>query len=486
MAAAMAQPRPITPPTGAAPTHEVWEVAEPPLAEQPEAPLPGTSHWQNLPRTVRREGEAAAAARAAAVAAQSGARPAVAPLPLPRALRREGPPLPRYNREGEAAAAARAAAVARAALDALPQPPAHRLDPITPRRRVNANIHLSLTTEFATLVGETPPSFPCPSRRRNGPTLHVSLQPEFAELLGLEESDEDDDDRSILSAVSFSARCVPIDEDERPRSAGSTVSFRVRPTSPASVVSEDIEADATWCGNWRSRRAAQEPEDEMDVTSLRTALALARRDAAAARADAAAARRHARRRAGAARADALAARRSARDAAEAFDAVAEAAAAAARDASRARSNQAAAEAAHAAARAQLRRARDGEVFVDALDALEAFDDVPPPPRPPSPPLTPDTALSACERAFRCLQPLSLDTLTELDARIQHLGDEVRRAVVDRARCGDEASQCALCCAASKSVAFVDCGHAVCGACVERVDRCPFCRGPAAPTIRIHL
>ena len=51
----------------------------------------------------------------------------------------------------------------------------------------------------------------------------------------------------------------------------------------------------------------------------------------------------------------------------------------ARDASRARSNQAAAEAAHAAARAQLRRARDGEVFVDALDALEAFDDVPPPP-----------------------------------------------------------------------------------------------------------
>ena len=131
MAAAMAPPRPITPPTGAAPTHEVWEVAEPPLAE-PEAPLPGTSHWQNLPRTVRREGEAAAAARAAALAAQSGPRPAVAPLPLPRALRREGPPLPRYNREGEAAAAARAAAVARAALDALPQPPAHRLDPITP------------------------------------------------------------------------------------------------------------------------------------------------------------------------------------------------------------------------------------------------------------------------------------------------------------------------------------------------------------------
>ena len=226
----------------------------------------------------------------------------------------------------------------------------------------------------------------------------------------------------------------------------------------------------------------------MDVTSLRTALALARRDAAAARADAAAARRHARRRAGAARADALAARRSARDAAEAFDAVAEAAAAAARDASRARSNQAAAEAAHAAARAQLRRARDGEVFVDALDALEAFDDVPPPPPKVEPPLTPETALSACERAFlpQRLQPLSLDALADLDRRVQHLGDELKRQVVDRARCGDEASQCALCCSASKSVAFVDCGHAVCGACVERVDRCPFCRGPAQPTIRIHL
>ena len=88
MAAAMAQPRPITPPTGAAPTHEVWEVAEPPLAGPGAAPLP-------LPRTIRREGEAAAAARAAALAAQAGARPAVAPLPLPRALRREGPPLPR-------------------------------------------------------------------------------------------------------------------------------------------------------------------------------------------------------------------------------------------------------------------------------------------------------------------------------------------------------------------------------------------------------
>ena len=221
MAAAMAQPRPITPPTGAAPTHEVWEVAEPPLAEPEAGARPAVARPTHHPprgRGRRRRarggpggaGRGATRGRAAAAAA---------------ALRREGPPLPRYNREGEAAAAARAAAVARAALDALPQPPAHRLDPITPRRRVNANIHLSLTTEFATLVGETPPSFPCPSRRRNGPTLHVSLQPEFAELLGLEESDEDDDDRSILSAVSFSARCVPIDEEERPRSAGSTVSF---------------------------------------------------------------------------------------------------------------------------------------------------------------------------------------------------------------------------------------------------------------------
>ena len=70
MAAAMAQPRPITPPAGAAPTHEVWEVAEPPLAEPEAAPLP-------LPRTIRREGEAAAAARAAALAAQAGARSGV-------------------------------------------------------------------------------------------------------------------------------------------------------------------------------------------------------------------------------------------------------------------------------------------------------------------------------------------------------------------------------------------------------------------------
>ena len=77
MAAAMAQPRPITPPTGAAPTHEVWEVAEPPLAEQPEAPLPGTSHWQNLPRTVRREGEAAAAAETGKSSHTGGAPPAV-------------------------------------------------------------------------------------------------------------------------------------------------------------------------------------------------------------------------------------------------------------------------------------------------------------------------------------------------------------------------------------------------------------------------
>jgi len=211
----------------------------------------------------------------------------------------------------------RAADLASAALARTPPPPPLP-DPVA-RRRVNANIHLSLTTEFATLVGEAPTSFPCPSRRRLGPTLHVSLQPEFAELLGLDEDEDDDDDDISLASrvlsVSFS------DEEERPRSAGSTW----RPASPASVVSEDIEADATWCGNWRSRRAAPEDSDEMDVTSLRTALALARREATAARADAAAARRHARRRSGAARADSLAARGAARDAAEAFDAVAEAA-----------------------------------------------------------------------------------------------------------------------------------------------------------------
>ena len=82
-------------------------------------------------------------------------------------------------------------------------------------------------------------------------------------------------------------------------------------------------------------------------------------------------------------------------------------------ASRARSNQAAAEAAHAAARAQLRRARDGEVFVDALDALERArsGDVLHHLAKVAATPTPDTALSACERAFRCLQPLSLDTLS---------------------------------------------------------------------------
>ena len=258
--------------------------------------------------------------------------------------------------------------------------------------------------------------------------------------------------------MSFGARCVPIDEEERPRSAGSTVSFEVRPASPASVVSEDIEADATWCGNWRSRRAAQEPEDEMDVTSLRTALAW--RGAMPPRREPTPPRRgHARRRAGAARADALAAPKiSARRGRGLRCRGQGTAAAAARDASRARSNQAAAEAARGGS-AQLRRARDGEVFVDALDALEAFDDVPPPPKPP-PPLTPETALTACERAFlpQKLQPLSLDALADLDRRVQHLGDELKRQVVDRARCGDEASQCALCCSASKSVAFVDCGR----------------------------
>ena len=166
---------------------------------------------------------------------------------------------------------------------------------LRPRGRAEAKPGQSLRNQWLMTPAAVPPHQPpaqpgCPrglghlgtwrSHRCNRVRVQAPDQT-AAELLGLEESDDDDDDRSILSAVSFSARCVPIDEDERPRSAGSTVSFRVRPTSPASVVSEDIEADATWCGNWRSRRAAQEPEDEMDVTSLRTALALARRDAAA-------------------------------------------------------------------------------------------------------------------------------------------------------------------------------------------------------------
>ena len=454
MATAVAQPRPASP-AGAAAAREVWEMAEPPNFHQapPEHAVAAAAYRGPEAQPAQREGEAAAAARVAAVARAALAR--APPPPYNERARPPPPPLP---------------------------------DPVA-RRRVNANIHLSLTTEFATLVGEAPTSFPCPSRRRLGPTLHVSLQPEFAELLGLDEDDDDDDDDISLASrvlsVSFS------DEEERPRSAGSTW----RPASPASVVSEDIEADATWCGNWRSRRAAPEDSDEMDVTSLRTALALARREATAARADAAAARRHARRRSGAARADSLAARRAARDAAEAFDAVAEAATAAAQDASRARSNQAAAEAAHAAARAQLRRATTGDdVFVDNLDALET------PPRhrsrsldaidarPPSPPLDPRAALAAAERVFlpAALQPLSTDCLADLDRRLRDLGDAVRRKVVDRALCGDEASTCALCCAATKSVAFVDCGHAVCETCVAKVDRCPFCRGPAQPSIRIHL
>lgn len=143
--------------------------------------------------------------------------------------------------------------------------------------------------------------------------------------------------------------------------------------------------------------------------------------------------------------------------------------------------------------------------MDSLDALEALSDAPSrhrsrsldsidaqPPAPrrrsPSPPLDPRAALAAAERAFQptSLKPLSTDALAELDKRLRDLGDEVRRQVIDRALCGDEASTCALCCAATKSVAFVDCGHAVCETCVAKVERCPFCRGPAQPSIRIHL
>lgn len=68
---------------------------------------------------------------------------------------------PNFTRGGEATAAARAADLASAALARAPPPPPLP-DPVA-RRRVNANIHLSLTTEFATLVGEAPTSFPCPS-----------------------------------------------------------------------------------------------------------------------------------------------------------------------------------------------------------------------------------------------------------------------------------------------------------------------------------
>ena len=279
-----------------------------------------------LPRTIRREGEAAAAAaRAAALAAQAGARPAVAAAGRRRA--------PYGGRARRCRATIGKERPRRRRARPLSQEPrstpcrSRRRTGSTPSRqagRVNANIHLSLTTEFATLVGETHPHSPV--RRGGGmgqrSTSRCSLN--FASSWAWRKA-------TRTTTTAPSSRPCPF---RRGASRSTRRNGRVPPG--ARCHSECGRRSKCRLGGHRGRRdvvrqlafttsgAGAGGRDGRHV--IEDGFGLARRDAAAARADAAAARRHARRRAGAARADALAARRSARDAAEAFDAVAEAAA----------------------------------------------------------------------------------------------------------------------------------------------------------------
>ena len=91
-------------------------------------------------------------------------------------------------------------------------------------------------------------------------------------------------------------------------------------------------------------------------------------------------------------------------------------------------------------------------------------------------------------AFSASALAKLDTtdLAALGKRAADLVGAVQRAMVDKALAAEEAATCALCVDAKKSVAFVQCGHAVCDTCAKRVDCCPFCRGPALPTMKFHL
>ena len=416
------------------------------------------------------------------------------------------------------------------------------------RRPSSQHIHLSLTTEFSRLVDSERPlpvaASDFPSLRLRGVRtregtqthVHISLQPEFAELLGLSDDEgggdddaaaaaappEDDGDSFVsrISARSFSAQCVPIDEDlpsPRPSSAGSrsqqqrsvtivaTVSENGRAPTPESFASEILEdfGDGEWCGNWRPahvegaeeppspRRDGDEPVASPSAASvvdaLRSELSRARADAADARADAATARRAARRHATASRADAAQARRSAAQASAAFDAVAEAASASAREADEARSNQAAAEAAHAASQAELRRALRGEtgLFGELAgdDAISDF--IKPATLAPPKPLD---ALLAAKRALdgRVLAAMDSDDLQEVDAILGGLRDGVRTALRERSAAIEEEIMCAVCRAEKKTVAFAKCGHCVCVACAARVSCCPFCRGPSEPLLHFRL
>ena len=371
------------------------------------------------------------------------------------------------------------------------------------QRRASPHIHLSLTTEFASLLGDDSPRGREPVNdfpqlrlrgRVRGHPIHISLQPEFAELLGLSDDDDgdafdggppngddgdDDSSYSRTDARPSSAPRAPRDDlapdRPRPSSAGSRgsrgsrglrVDFVVdrpapteRPPTPdvlveiaelleeAGVLSDDEGLGAPEEARRRPAGAAPAEFGEID-REMRADLAAARADAAEARADAASARR--------------AAAYSAARAADAENA--------ARDA----------EARAAAAAPRRPPSPDFDAVSVLLNACRAETRRPR-----------GTPADALKSAARCLEAghlagAALDDLHDLDAALSAAGEHVRRALVDRAAAMEDEIVCGICRDDRKTIVFSNCGHCCCERCAGRVDACPFCRGPKSPALRFHL